>query len=66
MNRSDLSFSSISQEALLFPFFKIIIVYLQNIARSVFLFCLRIGIIYHGENFLIRRTSNNWQNLEMR
>ena len=44
----------------LFLLFKIIRVYLQNIPRDAFLFRLRIGTVYHGENFLITKTSNSW------
>ena len=54
-----LSSSSISLPVSLFPFSKIWI-YLQNIPRDAFLFRLRIGTVYHGENFLITKTSNSW------
>ena len=43
---------------LLCPFSKIIKIYLQNILRSAFLFRLQIGMVYHGENFLITVTNN--------
>ena len=58
MNRFTLSSYFISQEASLFLFSKIIGVYLQNIPRDAFLFCLRIRIVYHGENFLITGISS--------
>ena len=57
MNCSVLSPSSIFQEISLFPFSKIVGTYLQNISRDAFLFCLRIGIVYHEENFLMTGTS---------
>ena len=48
-----------SQEVSLFPFPKIVGAYLQNIHRGAFLFRLRIGTLYHKENFLITGTSNS-------
>lgn len=59
MNCSVISSFFIFQEVLLFPFSKIIGIYLQNIARAVFLFHLQIGTIYHRKNFLITKTSNS-------
>ena len=59
MNRFALSSSFISQEALLFPLSKIVGAYLQNISWGMFLFRLWIGIVYHGENFLMIRISNS-------
>lgn len=48
-----ITFFLISQEASLFPFSKIVEVYLQNIARGAFLFRIRIGIVHRGERIFL-------------
>ena len=59
INRSALSHFSISLEASLFPFSKIVGVYLQNIPWGAFFFRLPIEAINHEKNFLITGTNNN-------
>lgn len=56
-----LSLSSISEKVSLF---KIIGIYLQNISRNAFL--RNIETIYHGENFLMIGTNNNWIEQDLR